>query len=99
MYWQECEALRQHDNAGDGAVETVDVRKYHCGVPGALIFSGHGPDVRKICRDAPCLTPDRLHLPVNHLIQNMYCEDLANFSCGRMFIFSIKPLNYASFAI
>ena len=80
MHWQQCEALRQHDNAGDSAVETVDVRKCHCGVPSALVFSGHRPEVRKICRDAPCLTPDRLHLPVNHLTQNMYFEVLANFS-------------------
>jgi len=83
MHGQECEALRQHDYGGDGAVETVSVGMCHFDVLGALIFSGHGPEVRKICRDAPCLTPDRFHLPANHLTQNtrMYCEDLSNFSC------------------
>ena len=80
MHGQECEALRQHGYGGDGAVETVGVIMCHCGVRDVLIFSGHGPEVRKICRDAPCLTPDRFHFPVNHLTQNKYREVLANFS-------------------
>ena len=77
MHGQETEALPQHDYRGDGAVETVGVRICHCGVPDALIFSG--PDVRKICSDAPSLNADSIRLPVNRVTQNMYCEDLAEF--------------------
>jgi hypothetical protein len=79
MHGQQCEALRKHGYGGNGAVESVDVGMCHCGVPVALIFSGQGHDVGKICRDASCLTPDRFHLPVNHMTQNTFREGLAEF--------------------